>query len=61
MKVLTSEDRTRIWDIKRRRFFDCKGCGAFFEAERGEFSYGTQREPECSCKCPVCGHWAYEF
>ena len=40
--------------------FLCAHCGCYFETVRGEYNYGTQREPECTCKCPNCGRYATE-
>lgn len=45
--------------LKPKRFL-CRYCGCYFEANRNEYQNGTQIEPECWCKCPVCGNTVYE-
>ena len=40
--------------------FLCTHCGCYFEAEKGEYSYGPQWDPECTCECPNCGWIATE-
>ena len=31
-----------------------------YNAEKGEYNYGDQREPECWMKCPCCKNTAHE-
>lgn len=54
----------RKGDIKahrRTKRFLCLKCGCFFEADEGEYNYGTQREHECWIKCPTCNEIVYEL
>ena len=58
MKILQNGDPSML--LKPKRFL-CKSCGCLFEANNGEYNTGTQRDPECWCKCPVCGRSVAEW
>lgn len=46
--------------LKDYRYFKCRTCGWAGKAEKGEYNYGGQREPECWMKCPCCKNTAHE-
>lgn len=46
--------------LKDYRYFKCRICGWAGKAEKGEYNYGDQREPECQMKCPCCKNTAHE-
>ena len=58
MKILNNGDPTML--LKPKKFL-CTKCGCLFEADNTEYNYGTQREPDCWCKCPVCGKTVDEW
>lgn len=63
MKVLSKEEEHAFWDSRKIRHFSCHKCDALLAVgpeERRLIHWGSQREPDCSVKCPVCGGYAYE-
>lgn len=58
MKILQNGDPSML--LKQKRFL-CKNCGCLFEANNSEYNTGTQIEPDCWCKCPVCGRSVTEW
>lgn len=45
---------------KETKQFTCKKCGCVFEADRDEYSCGTQyNDGYYMCQCPTCGNIAY--
>lgn len=63
MKVLSKEEEHAFWDYQKIRHFTCYQCDALLAVEPEEkrlIRCGSQREPDCWVKCPVCGGYAYE-
>ncbi len=62
MKVLLhGRNRDGQWGNRTRRF-RCGDCGCLFDADKGEYSIGSQyNELIYTCKCPDCGAVAAEF
>lgn len=46
--------------LKDYRYFQCRICGWAGKAEKDEYNYGDQREPDCWMKCPCCKGTAHE-
>ena len=59
MEIIREGDLRRAKHIKR---FYCRECGCVFDADNSEYRYDTTQYNEDSfyCKCPTCGHKAYD-
>lgn len=57
MEIIKQGDTQKLKRIKR---FICSNCGCIFDADKNEYSIGTQyNETYYFCKCPFCSETVY--